>query len=437
MNEQHEADAAVQANRPAPLPAFSAYGIELEYVVVDRDGLDCLPLADRILQVDGQVLNDMPCGELAWSNEFFRHVIELKNPVPTADLDSLHRQLRGAVRQMNQSLHQWNARLMPGAMHPWMDPTCEAKAWQHGDTSIYDAYQRIFHCNTHGWANLQSMHINLPFANDEEFACLHEAVRLVLPLIPALAASSPIADGKDSGYADFRLQVYRDNADAYPTITGGVIPESVTSELAYRNEIFQPMYREIAGADPDGILQHEWLNSRGGIPRFDRNAIEIRLTDTQECPQADIAVATAIIQAVKRLYSALRKARDDGQPVATIPAVELDAVLKNCTRLGKRARIEHSGYLRALGLTSNPVNAAKVWQELLAACGEDLPMTDPAWRDIVDFILERGTLSQRLLRAVRGDYSRDNLRKVYRELCDCLDEGRLFTGSRRSLLMAA
>jgi gamma-glutamyl:cysteine ligase YbdK (ATP-grasp superfamily) len=439
MNVQHEASSAVHAESAEPaapraLPAFSAFGIELEYMLVERDTLECLPIADRVLQAGGETVNELACDELAWSNEFFRHVIELKNPRPTADLDRLHRDFRRAVRKMNQDLRRFNARLMPGAMHPWMHPGRESHPWRHGDTRIYDTYQRIFPCNTHGWANLQSMHINLPFANDEEFARLHEAVRLVLPLIPALAASSPIADGEDTGHADFRLCVYRANAKEFPSIVGAVIPESVSTASEYRETILMPMYREIARADPDGVLQHEWLNSRGAIPRFDRDAIEIRLTDTQECPQVDLAVATAIIHAVKLLYKRLSGSllTDD-----IISPHELDTVLRHCARHGKTARIEHTGYLRALGMPAKPSSAANIWAELLGPRGDDMASTDPAWRDIVEFILEKGTLSQRILRAVNGDFSRSNLRRVWGGLCDCLDDGRLFTGSRRSTLLVA
>ena len=36
------------------------------------------------------------------------------------------------------------------------------------------------------------------------------------------------------------------------------------------------------------------MNSRGAIARFDRNAIEIRVIDVQECPKADLAIAIFI-----------------------------------------------------------------------------------------------------------------------------------------------
>ena len=79
--------------------------------------------------------------------------------------------------------------LLPGGAHPWMDPGREMVLWPHDAHEIYDLYNTIFDCRGHGWANLQSAHLNLPFAGDAEFASLHAAIRILLPLMPALTAS--------------------------------------------------------------------------------------------------------------------------------------------------------------------------------------------------------------------------------------------------------
>ena len=101
-------------------------------------------------------------------------------------------------------------------MHPWMRPAAETRLWPHGQTEIYAGFRPHFRLSTrHGWANLQSMHINLPFASDVEFARLHAAFGWLLPILPALAASSPIVDGAVR-LADNRMEVYRSNASAIP-----------------------------------------------------------------------------------------------------------------------------------------------------------------------------------------------------------------------------
>ena len=140
--------------------------------------------------------NEVECGALRWSNELVLHVLELKTNGPASVLGGLADEFTRQVRQINQLLEGFGGMLMPGAMHPWMDPDLETRLWPHGDRSIYAAYDRIFGCRGHGWSNLQSTHLNLPFQGDEEFGRLHAAIRLLLPLLPALAASSPVIGGR-------------------------------------------------------------------------------------------------------------------------------------------------------------------------------------------------------------------------------------------------
>lgn len=416
---------AADGHSAIPLAAFSAVGLEIEYALVDCVTLDCRPIADQLLtNVRGEVVGEQADGRLAWSNEFFLHVLELKNPAPTDDLTSLQADLQRAVHKMNRRLKAHGACLMPGAIHPWMEPTTEGCRWPFGETEIYDAYASIFNCQTHGWANLQSMHINLPFADDTEFARLHAAVRLVLPLIPALAASSPVANGKLTGFADFRLETYRTNASAYPSITGHVIPETVLSEAEYRQKILQPMYRAIAPVDPHGILQHDWLNSRGAIARFDRNAIEIRVTDTQECVAADLAVASAIIHVTQALYQ-----RSLSKPAAA-PAcstLALEAILLNCISDGESTVVDDARYLAALGWQRGSwCTAAELWRHLQSQPVLGTLAVNPGSAQIVEQILQHGTLSRRIVDSLGTAPTRERLRAVYLQLCACLEHDRMF-----------
>ncbi|MFN9201010.1 MAG: glutamate-cysteine ligase family protein, partial [Planctomycetaceae bacterium] len=159
---------------------FSAFGVELEYMVVDAESLDILPAADTVLcSADGIVTGEVERGAVDWSNELVAHVIELKVSQPVPTLVGLESQLQAEVREINRRLAQHNGRLMPTAMHPWMDPLDETVLWPHEYNAVYSAFDRIFSCQGHGWSNLQSVHLNLPFASDEEFGRLHAAIRLV------------------------------------------------------------------------------------------------------------------------------------------------------------------------------------------------------------------------------------------------------------------
>ncbi len=404
------------------LPAFAGYGIELEYMVVDRVSLAVRPIADQLLRsLAGYDTADVERGTLGWSNELVRHVVEVKNVVPTAALVELPARFHDEIRSANAKLAAVDARLMPTAMHPWMDPATETVLWEDAGGEIYRTYDRIYDCRGHGWSNLQSMHVNMPFTGDEQFERLHAAIRLVLPLVPALAASSPFEDGRSQGFLDRRLENYRTLCARTPSVAGRIIPETARSRADYEARVLSPMYAEIAPLDPEGILRHEWLNSRGAIPRFDRDAIEIRLVDVQECPQADLAIAAAIVSSVRALYRETFSCLTDQQRVDTDALC--DALLATI-RDGDEAIIEHAAYLRALGLPEGSAGARDLWRHLV-----DTSSDDPAglwWRPAIDMILAQGPLARRILRATGSDVDRKRLHAVYGELCDCLDQGRMF-----------
>ena len=210
---------------------WEATGIEVEYMIVDIGDLAPKPIADELLKcLGGLWVNELKHAGLGWSNELAAHVIELKTLEPVADLGALSQRLSAEVRTINGLLAPYGACLLPSGMHPLFVPATGLRLWSRGDTRIYQAYDRIFGCRTHGFGNLQSVHINLPFSGDAEFGRLHAAVRLALPLIPCLAASSPLIEGYLSGFADTRLEVYRQNQSRLPLIAGALIPEPAATK---------------------------------------------------------------------------------------------------------------------------------------------------------------------------------------------------------------
>ena len=202
-------------------------------------------------------------------------------------------------------------------------------------------------CSGHGWSNLQSTHVNLPFAGDEEFGRLHAAIRVVLPLIPALAAASPFLDGVLQPSLDARLEAYRGNARLVPEVAGHVVPEPVSTEEEYRDRILEPLYSALEEHDPDGVLRHEWANARGAIARFQRGAIEIRVIDAQECPSADLAVVSFVVAIVR----ALTEERWSSRTVLdALPTEGLSDLHWETTRVGGDAVIGDTAFLSALDL---------------------------------------------------------------------------------------
>ena len=105
----------------------------------------------------------------------------------------------------------------------------------------------------------------------------------------------------------------------------------------------------------------------------------------------------------------------------------LSAILDGCVRDGDRAPIGEPSYLSMLGYPGRPCTAGELWAHLIADCGPDTPVHSPMFRDVLDVILEEGPLARRIVTAVGQEPAPDRLREVYRQLCDCLQAGRLFS----------
>jgi len=405
-----------------PLHLFEGYGLELEYMIVRNQTLDILPASDRIIRaVCGSYENEVEMGPLAWSNELALHVIELKTNGPAADLDGLIRLFQDDIGRINTILSSEDGCLMPGGMHPWMDPLKETRLWPHDYNAIYEAYNRIFDCRGHGWSNLQSTHLNLPFYNDEEFCRLHAAVRLVLPLLPALAASTPIMEMHFTGNLDSRLSVYRDNQKKIPILTGDIIPESVCDRSMYEQRVLAPIYQAIAPHDPEGILQYEWLNSRGAIARFERNTIEIRVLDIQECPLADVTIVFFITQIIRALVEERFMSLNDQ---LTFPTGVLSELFNRCIVTAENTEVVEADYLRAFQYPVSGRSAGVI--DLLCFLSEKLVPESSLFSQSLKQLLSSGSLASRILSALNGDFRPGNLRTVYHELCRCLASGKMF-----------
>jgi gamma-glutamyl:cysteine ligase YbdK (ATP-grasp superfamily) len=405
---------------------FDGCGVELEYMLVDRATLDVLPIADRVLMEAAGAsdpVNAAARGELGWSNELVMHLLEVKNLAPTDDLAKLSARFQEEIVAMNAALAKHSARLLPGGMHPWMNPAQETRIWPHDNAAIYRAYDRLFDCRGHGWANLQASHVNLPFAGDEEFARLHAAVRVILPILPALAAASPYADGRADRILDFRMEAYRRNADALPALNGEIVPEIVSSRAEYEARILQPMYRAVKPHDPEGVLQYEWLNARGAIARIDRSAIEIRVLDAQECPGVDVAFAALVMDLAQWLTETAYYRPD---PAKQLPTRALANIFLAAIHEADRARIDNEAYLALFGVQRRDCTAGVVWEHIAERLERAGSAHRRVWRPVAEYVLTRGPLARRLLRAIGPRPSRSALHELYSALAEALQEGKPF-----------
>lgn len=400
---------------------FSVTGVELEYMVVDKTTLQVKPIVGELIKDKiGAIVSDVNNGAIEWSNELVAHVIEIKTNGPVNSLQGLSVHFQQNIQEINLLLQKYNACLLPTAAHPFMNPYTDTVLWQHEHSEIYDLYNKIFDCKGHGWSNLQSTHINLPFANDEEFEKLHAAIRLVLPLIPALCASSPLLDGK-LGAKDQRLETYRTNQQRIPELTGRVIPEPVFTQEAYIEQIFAPIKKAIEPFDTDKVMDHHFLNSRGAIARFDRGAIEIRLIDIQETPVADVAIVDFLVACIKVLVQEKWTSLAHQKSFEVEPLYHL---LLQSIQQAEDVVIDNKEYLSAFGIYQNSIIAKDLFYHILQNVQSDLL---PESHLVIQNIINNGSLSTRIVKKLTGDLSMKNMQWVYNELASCLNENKLFS----------
>lgn len=431
-----------------PLHLFEAYGIELEYMVVDRETLAVRPIVDELLReamalpgarIDEEDEEDpswpgtVEFDDVSWSNELVLHVLEFKTTMPVGSLEGVDEVFASHVRRANEMLASHGAMLMPTGMHPTMDPYREMRLWPHGYSDVYEAFNAIFDCRGHGWANLQSAHLNLPFGSWEnegdEFGRLHAAVRAVLPIMAALSASTPIMDGRVTGMLDTRLEVYRTNSRRIPQAAGLVIPEAVYTKGEYERRIFERIYAAMAPLDPKGVLRNEFANARGAIARFVRNSIEVRVLDVQECPRADAAVIAMVCGAVRMLCDV---SGEESRRLRALPVHSMHTILLDVIRAGERAVVDDEEYLGVWGYPGTRCTAQELWQYLRERMAKGVDLTPHA--ESVDILVSKGPLSRRIARSLglsldRGMASpvvRARVDEVYRDLARCLAQNEMF-----------
>ncbi|MFD1095880.1 carboxylate-amine ligase [Salegentibacter chungangensis] len=399
---------------------FEVYGIELEYMLIDSNTFKVNPIVDKLLtKKHGALTSDVSNGKIEWSNELVAHVVEIKTNGPTSAIEDLDALFAENVSEMNQLLREFDSRLLPSAAHPLMHPQTETKLWEHEHSEIYTLYNRIFDCSGHGWSNVQSMHINLPFSGDEEFGKLHAAVRLLLPIIPGLAASSPLFEGKKTGFKDARMEVYKTNQKEIPEMTGKVIPEQVFTKKEYAEVIFEPIKKQIRKYDTDNILDKHFLNSRGAIARFDRNAIEIRVIDLQEAPKADLAIAILIIESLKLLVSEELISFEDQKQWHEEDLFDIfNAVVKDA----ENAQIENLAFLDVFDLQGKTL-VKDIWFKLYERVKSNISVRH---RESIEFLLNNGSLATRILKVLGDEPSEGRIKEVYLDLADCLEQNKFF-----------
>jgi len=231
------------------------------------------------------------------------HVMELKANTPFKSPVEFEETMQEAVSELGQIVRKHGALLLGTGMHPLLNLK-DTAVWPHYHRKIYDEFGKIFNLNQHGWLNIQSFHLNLPYEKEADGVQTHNLLANLCAYLPAITASSPFYDGKAGSDSDNRLQFYKINQREIPSIAADIIPEYATSFGRYKDDVIVKYSEDLALAGAGkAVLWREWVNSRGIIFRFDRSALEIRVMDEQECIKSDVALSCFIRATLRGLFS--------------------------------------------------------------------------------------------------------------------------------------
>lgn len=229
--------------------------------------------------------------------------MEVKANLPFKTPIEFEQTMQNAVSTLSQIVSKHGATLLGTGMHPLLRLK-DTGVWPHYHKKIYQEYDKIFNLNQHGWLNIQSFHLNLPFEGEADAVQIHNYLANLCAYLPAVAASSPIYEGKVGSETDNRLHFYRLNQIEIPSITGDVIPQYISSLDQYKQQVIGCYSADLAKAGADKtLLNREWVNSRGVIFRFDRSALEVRVMDEQECIKSDVALSCFVRSVLRGLIA--------------------------------------------------------------------------------------------------------------------------------------
>jgi gamma-glutamyl:cysteine ligase YbdK (ATP-grasp superfamily) len=382
-------------------------GPEHEYSLVDKD-LKALPIANKIIKgYCGRIINFIELPKFTFGKEMQLHVMEIKANTPFKTPTEFEETMQIAVETLSQIVQKHGAMLLGTGMHPQMKLK-DTEIWPHYHRKIYRQYGKIFNLNQHGWLNIQSFHLNLPFQKEADAVLIHNQLANLCAYLPAISASSPIFEGKKGSDTDNRLQFYKVNQKEIPSVTGEVIPEYTSSLSQYKRDVIgrYSMDLESAGADKT-LLHREWVNSRGVIFRFDRCALEVRVMDEQECVKLDVALACFLRAAVRGLIASKADLLSHNVLVK-----DLNAVIRD----GLYAKV----------LSPNGRSAREVCRFYLKLALEHAEEDEKKYLWLVEKRIEEGSLSELIRenvskRAQKTDFH-EGIIDVYSRLIKCLSD---------------
>lgn len=246
-------------------------GLEEELLLFDPDSREVVPAAPRVLKAFREHGTGRTPPEAAADDvdpELFRHQLETRTD-PVTDLGEAGPQLVAARRTAGTAARDAGLAIGACGVVPLAGDPVVTSDDRYRD--MVDTYGEVAR-----GAGTCGMHVHVGIGSDEEGVAVIDRIAPWLPLLLALSANSPYVEGRDSGYASWRAQVWSRWPSAGPT-------EPFGSVQAYR-EVCRTMLDLGAARDP-GML---YLDARLAA---EHPTVEIRVCDVCADPAEAVVVA--------------------------------------------------------------------------------------------------------------------------------------------------
>lgn len=314
-------------------------GVEEELLLVDPATRAASPRSQQVLKQ----LREHGAAPRASSDELdqelFRHQLETRTD-PATDLTDTLAQLRAARRTAGEAAAEVGLAVVATGVSPV----------RLGEPAVTrnDRYQDMV--QTFGEVARSGgtcgMHVHVAIGSDEEGVAVLDRIAPWLPLLLAISANSPIANGRDTTYASWRARLWSTWPSAGPT-------EAFGSVETYR-EVCRAMIESGAARDP-GML---YFDARLAV---EHPTVEVRVSDVCTDPEDGVLVAAL----TRALVEQAARAWDAGTPFEPWRSELLRAAHWRAARYGLGGTLIHP-------VERHPVRAADVLHDTVALLGEVL-----------------------------------------------------------------
>jgi carboxylate-amine ligase len=349
-------------------------GIEEELLLLDPATRDVVPRAAHVLKEfreHGRGRQQARAATDELDQELFRHQLETRTD-PTREVAEAFAQLVAARRTAGEAAGAVGLAIGASAIVPLGgDQAVVSPTDRYRD--MVDTYGEI--ARTGGTCG---MHVHVGVDSDEEGVGVLDRMAPWLPVLLALSANSPFAEGRDTGYASWRAQVWSRWPSAGPTERFG----SVAGYRAVCRSLI-----DTGAARDEGML---YFDARLSATQ---PTVEVRICDV--C--ADPAEAVVVAALVRGLVETAATSWADREPTWRVEW--LRAAQWRASRYGLGERLVHptSGDLRP---------AREVVEALISAVEPALDQAGDLDRVRVGLeraIHENGAARQRAAHARTGD----------------------------------